>query len=503
MRGKAITFQDISFSYDTASIPLFEGLSAHFPTGWTGIVGGNGAGKTTILKLATGALKSQQGNVQIPGDALYCPQRTDDIPEKFVDLIEAKDSEAYRIRRRLNIDDEWLERWDTLSHGERKRAQIGVMLWSRPQVLAIDEPTNHLDTEARDMLADALRSFDGIGLLVSHDRELLDTLCRQCLFADPPEAVMRPGGYTQGAEQAGMEEEHTRKQLDLAKDATRRLQRQAARRRESAARARRRLSKRGLDRKDHAAKGKIDLARVTGKDAVDSKRLRQLEGRLKQARETQKQFKIKKTYQTGIWLEGSRSKRNTLFDLPGGALELGRDRELRFENLSMGPGDRIAVTGPNGAGKSTLVRHIVDSLNLPEERVTYLPQEIDLRKSKGIIADARGLPNDQLGHMMTVVSRLGSRPHRLLESDEPSPGEIRKVLLATGIAQTPHLIILDEPTNHLDLPSIECLEDALRDCPCGLLLVSHDQRFLDSLTEKRWHMSLSEGTENVFTLRHL
>ena len=503
MQGKAITFQDISFAYDTASIPLFEMLSAHFTTGWTGVVGANGAGKTTILKLATGALEPQQGNVQIPGDALYCPQRTDDIPENFADLIGAKDGDAYRIRRRLNIDDEWVERWDTLSHGERKRAQIGVMLWSRPQVLAIDEPTNHLDTEARDMLADALRSFDGIGLLVSHDRELLDTLCRQCLFAEPPEAVMRPGGYTQGAEQAGMEEEHTRKQLDLAKDATRRLHRQAAKRRESASRASRRLSKRGLNRKDHAAKGKIDLARVTGKDTVDGRRLRQLEGRLNQAREKQKQLKVKKTYQTGIWLEGSRSKRNTLFDLPGGAIGLGGDRELRFENLSMSPGDRIAVTGPNGAGKSTLVRHIVQKLNLPEERVTYLPQEIDLKRSKDIMDGARGLPKDQLGHMMTVVSRLGSRPHRLLESDEPSPGEIRKVLLATGIAQTPHLIIMDEPTNHLDLPSIECLEEALGDCPCGLLLVSHDQRFLDSLTEKRWHISPSEEIDTAFILRQL
>ena len=90
---------------------------------------------------------------------------------------------------------------------------------------------------------------------------------------------------------------------------------------------------------------------------------------------------------------------------------------------------------------------------------------------------------------MTVVSRLGSRPHRLLDSVEPSPGEIRKILLATGIANVPHLVVMDEPTNHLDLPSIECLQHALADCPCGLLLVSHDQRFLDALARKRWHIS--------------
>jgi ATPase subunit of ABC transporter with duplicated ATPase domains len=113
---------------------------------------------------------------------------------------------------------------------------------------------------------------------------------------------------------------------------------------------------------------------------------------------------------------------------------------------------------------------------------------------------ARSLPNETLGQMMTVVSRLGSRPHRLLESVKPSPGEIRKVLLATGIANRPHIIVMDEPTNHLDLPSIECLEQALAGCPCGLLLVSHDQRFLDVLAHKRWHVSEDIKKRGNYTL---
>lgn len=79
---------------------------------------------------------------------------------------------------------------------------------------------------------------------------------------------------------------------------------------------------------------------------------------------------------------------------------------------------------------------------------------------------ARELPREKLGKLMTAVSRLGSRPKRLLESVEPSSGEIRKILLAMGIANVPHLIlIMDEPSNHLDLPCIECLEQPLLDCP--------------------------------------
>jgi ATPase subunit of ABC transporter with duplicated ATPase domains len=102
------------------------------------------------------------------------------------------------------------------------------------------------------------------------------------------------------------------------------------------------------------------------------------------------------------------------------------------------------------------------------------------------------LPKESLGRVMTSVSRLGSRPGRLLESEQPSPGEVRKLLLALGVDHGPHLILMDEPTNHMDLPSIGCLEEALEECPCALLLVSHDLRFLDGLVEWRWHL-VAEG----------
>ena len=87
-----------------------------------------------------------------------------------------------------------------------------------------------------------------------------------------------------------------------------------------------------------------------------------------------------------------------------------------------------------------------------------------------------------------------------MESAAPSPDEIRKILLATGIANVPHLIIMDEPTNHLDLPSIECLEQALSECPCGLLLVSHDRRFLEILAHKQWHISEDRKIKGKYIL---
>ena len=489
MTDLSIQFQNVSFTYDQATQPLIRDLSVHFTRGWTGVVGGNGVGKSTILKLATGKLEPHQGRVILPEFAIYCPQRTDDAPDQLDDLINAMDGEAFRIKGRLGVEGNYMERWTTLSHGERKRAQIAVAVWRKPQVLAVDEPTNHLDAEAQKLLFTALSAFGGVGLLVSHDRKFLDDLCHQCLFVEPPNAIIRPGNYTRGLQQAEKDEMTVQKQRAHAKHDFARLKREAVKRRDAASLACRKRSKRGLASKDHDTRAKMDLARLSGKDGIDGKRLNQLGSRLSRARMKMDRIKVKKTYKMGIWMSGEKSKRNTLFNLPAGSLSLGGNRWMHFPDLSMRPADRIALTGLNGSGKSTLISAVMQSLNIDADQVTYVPQEIDLQASQDIMERARNLPNEKLGQMMTVVSCLGTRPHRLLESAAPSPGEIRKILLAIGIANVPHLIVMDEPTNHLDLPSIECLEQALAGCPCGLLLVSHDRRFLDALTHKRWHIS--------------
>lgn len=128
-----------------------------------------------------------------------------------------------------------------------------------------------------------------------------------------------------------------------------------------------------------------------------------------------------------------------------------------------------------------------------------LNQEVSLEASGRIVRQVRSLPRSELGSLMQTVSRLGSEPSRLLDTNQPSPSEVRKLLIALGIRRQPWLIIMDEPTNHLDLPSIECLEHALADCPCGLLLASHDERFLDALSTTRWSIGDRETPELAIT----
>ncbi len=484
----SVVFDGVRFRHDAASDPIFASLSVHFPSGFTGIVGANGAGKTTLLRLATGLLVPEQGTIQAPADAIYCAQRTDSAPDGLAGLLEATEKHACALRGRLGVELDFAARWPSLSHGERKRAQIAAALWREPALLAIDEPTNHIDSEARRLLVRGLEAYRGVALLVSHDRELLDRLCAQCLWLEPPQATLIPGGYTQGRAQRELDRASADRERDKARRERDRFQREAARRREQASRSHRDRSKRGLARKDHDARFKKNLARNSGKDGQAGRLLRQLEDRTRRAEARLERAHVDKVYELGIWLPGSRSPRSTLFHLEPRSIPLGGGRLLQLPELGMRADDRIAITGVNGSGKTTLVNYILARANVPADRLTVMPQEVDAALGARILDEARRLPPTELGHVMNVVSRLGSRPARLLESLTPSPGEIRKLLLALGMLRAPHLIVMDEPTNHLDLPSIECLESALADCPCGLLLVSHDEGFLARLATRRWRI---------------
>ena len=289
-----VALRDVTFRYENAQEPLVSGLSVNFPRGLTGVVGANGVGKTTLLRLVTGLLKPGAGTIHTAENAIYCEQRTDIPPAGFADLLQDWGSEAYELRGRLGIGFDYLERWNTLSHGERKRTQIAHALWCKPAILAIDEPTNHIDSHARELLVANLKRFQGVGLIVSHDRDLLDELCDQCLWLEPPNSCMYPGGFTHALEQKELGRDSAVRERRKAVNEYKRLQRETDRRRAKAARSDSERSKRGLSLKDSDARDKINLARVSGKDG-----------------------------QAG-----------------------------RFPRLSMKPEDHVAITGLNDMGKS-------------------------------------------------------------------------------------------------------------------------------------------------------
>ncbi len=497
----SLVFHHVSYSYPGSPAQIFEGVEWGVSEGWVGVIGANGAGKTTLLQLAVGRLSPTVGTVHGPDDPedrLYCPQRTDEPMPELAELLQAQDGDAYTIRGKLEIEDDFLERWDTLSHGERKRAQIAACLWMRPQLLAVDEPTNHLDAEAKGMVQTALRSYSGIGLLVSHDRDLLDALCSHSLFLDPPRVELRAGGYTTGQTEREREAKALLEQKRMAVQDRRRLEREMAERRTRQRRADTSRSKRGIARKDHDAKEKIDRGRVT--DGGAGKSLRQLEGRIRHAAEREASWVVARRRKTGISLSGETSQRNNLFQMDACRLSLGEERALEVPDLWMRPADRVALIGPNGAGKTTLLEHILSATDLPEEERLVIPQEIDADASARVLKEAQEMSPQTLGAAMTWVSQLGSDPEQLLSSRLPSPGEVRKLLLAIHLAEEPCLIVMDEPTNHMDIPSIEALEAALTEYRGGLLLVSHDLRFLRRLTTTTWSVGADDPAATTMRL---
>ena len=481
-----LRFEQVSFSFPSASRPLFEGLTLDFSPVWTGIAGANGSGKTTLLSLATGRLTPSTGVIHRPRSVVYCPQRTDDPPPGFAEFLSGPDPEAYVIAAQLEIEEDWDSQWHRLSHGERKRSQIAVALWQAPSILAIDEPTNHIDRNARDLLEDALRNYTGIGLLVSHDRDLLDTLAGNCVFIDPPRAQMRAGGYTRAQAEREREAETARAQRERLDQDHRRLEREFQRRRVEASRSHALRSKRGIPIKDFDARFKKNAARISGKDGQAGRLMNQLKGRLENLEMRRDAVRVERKHDLGIWVAAESARRPVLLDQPPGTLPLDTRRSLHFPDLTIRRDDRIGLVGPNGSGKSTLVRHLETTINWSRDNLLILNQEVSREAAGEVIDRVKSLPRSELGSLMQIVSRLGSEPARLLETHQPSPGEVRKLLIALGIRRSPWLIIMDEPTNHLDLPSIECLEKALAECPCALLLVSHDRRFLDALTTTTW-----------------
>ncbi|MDX9723472.1 MAG: ATP-binding cassette domain-containing protein [Myxococcota bacterium] len=504
-----LSIQGLSFSYPSSPVSIFEDLSLELRPGWTAIVGANGCGKSTLLRLLCGELVPSRGHLNLPGAALYCPQPTETEPALLEDFGADWGAEAGALRARLGIGEDWAWRYPTLSHGERKRLQLAVALWRSPHVLAVDEPTNHLDAAATAMIAQALERFEGVGLLVSHERALLDRLASHCLMLGPSGPQLRPGNYTQARSQAQLEQDSLRRERDANKRELQRLEREAKRRAQQASQADAKRSMRHLDKADSDGRARIGLAILTGKDARAGRLARQQQARVDKVAEQVASMQLDKSYEAPVWLPDSYSRRAFVATLPASKLELGPSRCLHWPDLHLGARERVAVWGSNGAGKSTLLRTLVRAafdwdealppspLQLQAQRVLYLPQELSAESGPALLEELRGLGDEQMGQVLALVSRLGSRPERILDGHAPSPGELRKLYLAQGIVLQPHLLILDEPSNHLDLPATEALEAALAASPCALLLVSHDSRLVARLCQRFWCIDAATGVLSV------
>ena len=365
--SQILTLTDISYCYPGAPEPLFEHLSATFAAGWAAVLGDNGIGKTTLAKLACGMLSPDSGTVS-PNPCkmavAYCPQRTDETPTNLDDFAADWTGETIAIRDALNIGDDWAYRYETLSGGEAKRLQIACALAGDPDVLVLDEPTNHVDGRTRQAITQAMRRFDGIGIVISHDVELIDATCSRCVMLERRHARGRnitaantyQGGYTQAAQQM---RDNQRADTAAIQSTRKELQRMQRIKRERAQRAReldmRKNQGMRIDIKDiDARKALKNLKPAIGTTVAQTSA--QFDGRIAAAADRLAHLsEAAKRYDGTIWMNVMPSSRRELTRIPN-------DHAIadQPDMLSIGPRDRIGISGPNGSGKTALIRRLIE-----------------------------------------------------------------------------------------------------------------------------------------------
>jgi ATPase subunit of ABC transporter with duplicated ATPase domains len=487
----SVRLERLTFRHADA-VPLLTRAAAHLPAGWTAVVGENGAGKTTLLRLVAGSLAPTDGRIHVlPEGArvVLCPQEDGRDPGPDAILLAGRDDgEARRLRGLLRLDPTALSRFGTLSAGERKRWQVGAALAREPEVLLLDEPTNHADAEARAVLLLALRRFRGVGLLVSHDRALLDGLAVRTLRIHRGALALHAGGYAEAQAAWEVGERAAREALEEERRSARaaRARLDAARRdRENADRA---ASGRRHDRRDHDARSMEKGVRRSRAAASLARKV----GRLREAAERAEARAGEAVFAPevgrSVFLGFERAPSPVLLALDAAEVRAGSTVVLRDVHVRLRREDRVLVAGANGAGKSTLLRALLDGSPARRDRVLHLPQELAPGAGPGLLRELRALPPVVRGRVLSLVAALGTDPDRLLASSDPSPGEARKLGLALGMGRHAWALVLDEPTNHLDLPTVERLEAAIAAYPGAVLLVSHDEAFAARCTSSRWRV---------------
>lgn len=489
--------QSCRFGYAKGAL-IFDELTLNFNPGWTGIVGGNGTGKSTLMDLLYGNLTPQEGRVvSVPAQARIhlCPQRVETRSESIDTFAWQWDTYAARLKAMLALDEQSLTRWETLSPGERKRWQVGAALWENADVLLLDEPTNHLDEASRHMLERALESYQGIGVLVSHNRDLLDALTHTTVRLTAHEVVVYPMPYDEARLQWETLQERRLMRAHDAQRAHQKAKRSLASRAQAAhdASLNTNTRQRSGGQCDSDARSAVRKGQAHRAAAKLSQRVGSAVNRVEATSKALNDIHTQKQMCPSFFWRSRYAPKPVLANIYLDVLDHdGQSRALLKEiTVSVQRGEKIHLKGPNGSGKTSLLHKLLEHLTIPKEHVLFLPQELTIAQTNTMLEEVKALPPESLGRIYQLVAALGVDPKRLHMSQELSPGEARKLALALGMSRYAWLLVLDEPTNHMDLPSIERMEKALRFFPGAVVMVTHDHFMARQCTQTTW--SIQEG----------
>ncbi|WP_454287514.1 ribosomal protection-like ABC-F family protein [Rhizobium arsenicireducens] len=506
-----ITINDISARI--AGRLLIDHASVSLPSGTkAGLVGRNGAGKSTLFKIITGDLSPESGSVSIPKNArigqvaqeapgteeslieivlaadkeraaLMLESETATDPHRIADIqVRLSDIDAHSAEARaatilagLGFDAEaQLRPASSFSGGWRMRVALAAVLFSEPDLLLLDEPTNYLDLEGTLWLEDYVRRYPHTVIVISHDRDLLNTAVNSIIHLDQKKLTFYRGGYDQFERQKAEADE---------------LQTKAKVKNEAA----RKHLQSFIDRfKAKASKAKQAQSRVKALERM---------GTVASV--------IEDHVQPITFPEPEKQPASPIIAISGGAVgyEPGKPI-LKNINLRIDADDRIALLGSNGNGKSTFAKFISGRLKAESGEIKLAPslkigffaqhQLEDLVPNDTPVEHVRRLmPGAPEAKVRARVAQMGLATEKMATAAKDlSGGEKARLLMGLAAFHAPNLLILDEPTNHLDIDSRRALIAALNDYDGAVILISHDRHLIEATVDRLW--LVNNGTVSPF-----
>lgn len=514
----SITLSDLTWSTPDGRTVL-SGLSLSFGPERTGLVGRNGTGKTTLLKLIAGELFPRSGSVSVQGRLGILHQTVEETPRGTVAGLFGA-TEGLALLRRAERGEAGAEEladadWTlegrilsalgrvglevppetalaALSGGQRTRAGLAAVIFGEPDVLLLDEPTNNLDRTGRDAVLDLLAGWRAGAIVVSHDRALLDAM--DAIVELTSLGATRYGGnWSRYRERKAVELAAARHDLATAEkrvaEAARSAQTTAERKARKDGKGRRKAAKGDLPR--ILLGGLKDRSEDTGGGNARLAERRRAEA-LEAAASARERLEILQPLSVTLAPTGLPAGKTVLtLDTVTAGYDPDRPviRDLSF--TLTGP-ERVAVTGPNGSGKTTLLALVTGTLQPWAGTVrvmtgaAMLDQRVGILDPSVTIRDNFRRLNPRAGEnaCRAALARFMFRADAALQIvGTLSGGQTLRAGLACvlGGPEPPSLLILDEPTNHLDIDSIEAVEAGLRAYDGALLVVSHDEPFLAAI----------------------
>ncbi|WP_421790113.1 ABC-F family ATP-binding cassette domain-containing protein [Hyphobacterium sp.] len=446
------------------------------------LVGRNGSGKSTFLKIAADLVEADSGERFLhPGATVRYLDQDPDLTA-FTTVFDyvrdglAPGDDEHRALYYLNaLGLTGDETTGQLSGGERRRAALARTLAPAPDLLLLDEPTNHLDLPAIEWLEEELKSCGSALVLISHDRRFLSNLSRQTVWLDR--------GVTQELNKGFAAFEDWRDELlEKEADEQHKLDRQIA-------------------REEHWVR-----YGVTARRKRNVRRMRELSDLKDKRRNYEKTTGLASIEQSEAGKTGKRVVEARNLSKSYDELALVRDFSIRIER-----GERIGLIGQNGAGKTTLLNMLIGKLNPDDGSIEHgtnleiatLDQHRAALKPDWTVKDALSPGGDmvevggQTKHVMSYMKDFLFRPEQAGTPVETlSGGEKARLLLARALARPSNVLVLDEPTNDLDLETLDLLEDFIANYAGTVILITHDRDFLDRIAgrviasegEGRWQI---------------